>query len=397
MSQRPLKVAWISYFPIEWLPELPTELRNLPRQHPASWQRVLLDELRGRPDLKLHVFAVRKQFERDCRFEWEGVQFDCIKVPGGLRTLSLFWLETYRLRRRLRVVQPDLVHAWGTERGAALVAARLGFPRLVTMQGLLQWYSEHVDLGRFQNLEARLEQASLRRSSVVTVESNFGVNWLHQHHPHLEVLQAEHAPNWLFHQVQRHPEIRPRRFLFIGAVSRIKGTDLLLQGLDRLMGELDFQLTIVGSPARGFLDGLRSSISNSLWERVQFRQHLTPAEVAEELSRTTMVLFPTRVDNSPNSVKEAVVAGVPVVASGIGGILDYVVPNRNGLHFPPGDLQGFVHAVRTAAAHPLFGRGAVESDTLEQMRRYLSPRTMSERFRAAYQRALEPAPALRRR
>ena len=49
MPERPLKVAWISYFPIEWLPDLPEPLRGLPRMHPASWQRVLLQELIGNP------------------------------------------------------------------------------------------------------------------------------------------------------------------------------------------------------------------------------------------------------------------------------------------------------------------------------------------------------------
>ena len=109
------------------------------------------------------------------------------------------------------------------------------------------------------------------------------------------------------------------------------------------------------------------------------------------MARATLFLFPTRVDNSPNSVKEAVVAGVPVVASAVGGILDYVLPGRNGLRFPAGDLNGFVQAVRAAAVHPLFSRGNVEPQTLLQMREYLSPLTMGQRFLAAYQRIAERA------
>ncbi|MGH7972440.1 MAG: glycosyltransferase family 4 protein, partial [Limisphaerales bacterium] len=192
----PLTVAWISYFPIECLPQLPEELRDLPKLHPATWQRVLLDELRARTDLKLHVFAVRKHFPRHQTFEWEGVTFHCLKVPGGFRTLSLFWWETLLLRPRLKALRPDLVHAWGTERGAAMVASRLRYPYLVTMQGLLEWYLQQVDLGRVMRLESRLERISLKRASVVTVESRFGVDWLRRHYPHLEVRQAEHAPNW---------------------------------------------------------------------------------------------------------------------------------------------------------------------------------------------------------
>lgn len=386
-----MKVAWISYFPIEWLPELPGSLRALPRIHPATWQRVLLDEVKHMPGLKLEVIAVRKQFPRDFTFEWEGVTFHCLKVPAGMRTLSLFWWETLLIRRCLQRLKPDLVHAWGTERGAALVASRCPYPYLVTMQGLLQWYLQQVDLGWLFRLEARLERVSLRRASVVTVESNFGVNWLRQHYPALQVHQAEHAPSWLFHRLQRCPQTQPLRFLFVGVMSLIKGTDLLLLALERLRSELDFQLTIIGSVTPEFLQRMQAVTSAALWERVSLRHNLTQAEVAAELQRTTLVLFPTRADNSPNSVKEAVVAGVPVVASAIGGIVDYVLPGRNGLTFPAGDLEGFVAAIRQAVAHPLFGRGGVEPAALEQMRAYLSPKLMAERFVAAYQRVLTQA------
>ncbi len=384
-----LKVAWISYFPVEWLPDLPEPLRNLPRLHPATWQRVLLDELKSVPDLKLEIVVVRKQFPHDVTFDWQGVRFHCLRVPGGLRTLSLFWWETLRIRRLLKRVCPDLVHAWGSERGAAIVASRLGFPYLVTMQGLLEWYSQHVDMGPHQQLEIRLERPGLRRARVVTTESSFAVQWLRDHYPHLEVRQAEHAANWVFHRLQRQPQTRPLKLLFIGAMSPIKGTDLLFRGLDRLRTELDFRLTVVGTASPAFLAQMKSATSAKFWDRVEIRSNLKPPEVAEELARATVMVFPTRVDTSPNSVKEAVVAGLPVVASAIGGIVDYVKPGLNGITFTAGNLEEFVSSVRQAAVHPAFSRGAVDPETLRQMREYLSPRLMAEKFLAAYRRALE--------
>jgi glycosyltransferase involved in cell wall biosynthesis len=384
MPERPLKVAWISYFPIEWLPELPEPLRGLPRMHPASWQRVLLQELVGNPGLELHICVVRKQFSQDFSFERDGVHFHCLKVPGGLRALSLFWWDTWRLGSCLKAIQPDLVHAWGTERAAALVASRLPYPYLVTMQGLLEWYSQHVPFNRVQKLEARLERTALRRASVVTCESSFGVRWLREHYPHLEVRQAEHASDWLFHRLERRPQARPLRFLFVGALAPIKGADLLVQALERLRGELDFELTLVGSGETAFLQQLKDSSSPALWERIRHREQLTPREVAEEMASATMVLFPTRVDTSPNSVKEAVVAGVPVVASSMGGIPDYVRPGQNGFLFAPGSLEDFVKSIRQAAAHPLFQQGRVDAATLEEMRLYLSPRVMAEKFMTLY-------------
>jgi glycosyltransferase involved in cell wall biosynthesis len=399
-----LKVAWISFFPVEWLPDLPEPLRHLPRQHPATWQRVLLEEFTSTGvahdpkaqgdaprnwDLELHVISVRRQYPKRYSFQRDGVTFYCLKLPRGMRTLSLFWWETMLIRRCLRDVKPDLVHAWGTERGTALVASRLPYPYLVTMQGLLQWYLEKVDLGPFVKLEAQLERLSLRRAPVATVESSFGVNWLREHYPRLEVRQAEHAPNWLFHRLERRPQTKPLRFLFVGVMAPIKGTDLLLHALDQLRSELDFQLIIVGAGPPEYLSKLKTETSPALWERITLRHGLSQPEVAEEMARATMVLFPTRADNSPNSVKESVVAGVPVVGSALGGILDYVVPGRNGCTFAAGNLAEFVTAIRTAAAHPLFSQGNVDPETLASMRDYLSPHRMAERFYSAYQRVLE--------
>jgi glycosyltransferase involved in cell wall biosynthesis len=390
MAERPLRVAWISFFPMDWLPDVPEALRRLPRQHPASWQRVLLGELKGVPEVELHVFSVRRHFERSCRFERDGVSFHCVKVPRGLRTFSLFWWETVALRQVLKRVQPDLVHAWGTERAAALVASRLGYPFLVSMQGLLEWYAQYSPPDALGRLEVWLERISLRRASVVTAESSFAVKWLREHYPHLEVRQVEHAPNWLFHRLERRPETRPMQFLHVGALSQLKGTDLLLRGLDKLRSELDFRLTLIGvAKEPGYLDRLKGTTSSALWERINVRHGLTQEEVGEEMARATMVLFPPRVDNSSNSVKEAVAAGVPVVASAVGGAMDYVVSGKNGVGFPAGDLQAFVEAIRRAAADPLFSQGKVAPETLQQMREYLSPRRMADGMLAAYRRVAE--------
>jgi glycosyltransferase involved in cell wall biosynthesis len=390
MAQRPLRVAWISFFPVDWLPDLPESLRGLPRQHPASWQRVLLAEFKRAPEVELHVFSVRKHFARSCRFERDGVTFHCVKVPRGLRTLSLFWWETAVLRRSLKGVQPDLVHAWGAERAAALVASRLRYPFLVTMQGLLEWYAQYSPPDALGRLEVWLEKVSLRRASVVTAESSFAVQWLREHYPPLEVRQVEHAPNWLFHRLERRPQDQPIQFLHVSSLSQLKGTDLLLLALDKLRPELDFRLTLIGVQKEpGFLERLKQATSSALWERIVLRHGLTQPQVGEEMARATMMLFPPRVDNSSNSVKEAVAAGVPVVASAVGGVMDYVLPGKNGLAFPPGNLDAFVEAIRGAVAHPLFRQGKVAPETLQQMREYLSPRRMANGFLAAYRRVAE--------
>ena len=380
---KPLKVVWFSFFPVEWLPDAPDEVRRLPKMHPASWQRVLLDQFVLDPKLKLHVVVLRKQFERDLTFERRGVTFHLIKVPGGMRATSLFWLDTFVIWRVLKKIKPDVVHAWGTEQGAALVANRLDYPRVITIQGLISWYEKIVPFPWIVRVAGIIERMSLPHAPVVTTEARFTVNWLRERYSKVRVEQIEHAPDPVFHSVERVPQTETFRFLFVGALDYRKGGDILLKALDLLKQEIKFQLIVVGQ-LNAELSKHIQQVSQELWERIEFKHSLTHVQVADELSRATMSVCASRADVSPNSVKEAVVAGVPVIGTRVGGIPDYVHSGRNGVLCEPGNVEELAQAIRTACANPMFQVGQVEPQILAEMRHYLSPETMARRFRETY-------------
>jgi len=385
---RPTKIVWVSDFQIEWLADIPEELRTLPRRHPATWQMVLLSEFEQHPELEVHIVLLRKQIQRAMSFQRNGVTFHVLKALPALRLGSLFWLDTLLIRRICRQIKPDLVHAWGSEQGAALIAARLGYPTVATVQGLLTWYKEVVRLGAYERVAERMERMSFPRATIVTTESSFAVRYLKNRYPRMTVHQAEHAPNWAFHRVQRRPQTAPVHFISVATLGLRKGSDLLFQALNQLAPEMPFKLTVISGPSPAFLESMRAQVSEELWQRIDFKTHLLPHEVATQLETPTMLLLPTRADTSPNAVKEAVVAGLPVVASEVGGIPDYVIPGKNGLLFPAGDLDEFVQAIRSACAHPLFGKGQVDPTALATQRAYLSPELMAKNFLAAYETAM---------
>src|SRR5208282_2618306 len=281
----PLTVAWISYFPVEWLPDAPEEVRRLPRIHPASWQRVLLGELEKNPAVKVHVIVLRKQFARNLTFARNGATFHLIKTPGGWRAPTLFWLDTWLIRRKLAEIKPDVVHAWGAEQGAALVAARLKYPFVATVQGILTWLEQVAQVNRYQKFAAWLERRSYPRAPVVTTESRFAVDFLNHRWPRMNVRQVEHTPDWIFHRVERQPQTSPVRFIFVGVLSQLKGSDVLFAALDRLKEELSFELLVVGRWDASFEKTIRKQTSAEIWRRLQFKHDLRPEEVAAELAR----------------------------------------------------------------------------------------------------------------
>jgi len=370
---------------MEWLPDLPAPLRALPRRHPATWQIALLAELQKNPLVRVHVICLRPRIKRSLQFERNGAVFHVLKVPTWLRPLSGFWIDTVLIKRACRSIKPDVVHAWGSEKGAPLIASRLGCPYVATIQGLLTWYREIVPLTIYERFVEKLERLSLPRAPVVTGESTFTVQYLRRQYPHLDVRHVEHVPDWFFHQVQRQPQTSPVHFISVCSLNYRKGLDLLFKALDQLTPQIPFKLTLISSSTPGQLENLRAHVSDAFWQRIEFKRNLTPQAVAKELETPTLMLMPTRADTGPMAVKEAVLAGVPVVASNVGGTPDYIVPGKNGLLFPADDLSEFVRAIKNACEHPLFGKGLVETATLARLRDYLSPSTAASRIMEVYQ------------
>jgi glycosyltransferase involved in cell wall biosynthesis len=79
------------------------------------------------------------------------------------------------------------------------------------------------------------------------------------------------------------------------------------------------------------------------------------------------VLASTRTEGVPQSLLQAFAAGVPVVASAIGGIPEVVTDGQTGILVPPGDAAALARAIESvlsdgsgAAARALEARRLVE-------------------------------------
>ena len=68
-------------------------------------------------------------------------------------------------------------------------------------------------------------------------------------------------------------------------------------------------------------------------------------DVPALLSSADIFVLPSRSEASPNSVIEAMAAGLPVVAAATGGVLEIVERDKTGLLVPPDNVQAFVEAI----------------------------------------------------
>ena len=97
-------------------------------------------------------------------------------------------------------------------------------------------------------------------------------------------------------------------------------------------------------------------LSDSLAARfpeVSFVGLLGQEELRHLLGTATAVVVPSQwFENASMSVLEAMAAGVPVVASRIGGIPEQVIDGREGLLVPPGDVDALAAAMARLWTEP---------------------------------------------
>lgn len=331
----------------------------LDHANPRPWfgtaPAALLQGFAQLPDVEVHVVSCLRQPAPAPEKLAENIWYHSLVVPKWGWMTTGFQGCIRAVRRKLRKIQPDLVHGQGTEREAAMAAVFSGRPNVLTLHGNMRSVARALGARPFSYnwLAARLEAFVLPRTDGVVCISNYtrhAVNGLAR-----RTWLLPNAVDAVFFAVERAPA-SPPVVLCVANVCDYKNQNGLIQALDDWPGERPFVLRFLGAAAahtpygREFLNRVRAR-SWCEWPGPVGREQLR-----SELARATAVILPSLEDNCPMVVLEAMAAGVPVLGARIGGIPDLIAPGRTGLLFDPRDPA----AMRDALAHCLRERGEAE-------------------------------------
>lgn len=111
------------------------------------------------------------------------------------------------------------------------------------------------------------------------------------------------------------------------------------------------------------------------------------SKVARHYQAADCYLHPARADTFPTTVLEALACGLPVVATGVGGIPEQVTENETGHLTPPGDPATFAEAILSLLRTPERVR-AMSANALAAARTRFDLTTQVDRYLAAYHRIL---------
>ncbi len=167
--------------------------------------------------------------------------------------------------------------------------------------------------------------------------------------------------------VPRQPLPGRHRIISVGRLRPEKAHEVLLAAVAQLRAAWpDVTLRLVG-------DGARESVlrqfaaDHGLADRVEFLGQRE--DVAALLRDADVFVLPSRIEASPNAALEAMAAGLPVVATDVGGIPEVVTTGLTGILVPPDDAGALAKAVAQLFADPSHaerlagaGRRHVESE-----------------------------------
>lgn len=329
-----LKVAILADAPVWLLPGL----EHLDRSgHYATWLESLIPAFEEYEELDIHWVSVSQQAHNPFEHQAYGQTFHILprwKKSFSMATAYVF--ETRRIHKTLQKIQPELIHAWGSEDVYGLAAARFtSTTRLFTLQGCLSEYLELLGGEFLFRLQAFYEKPTIRRFRLGTAESPSAADALKRIHPSMEIKLIDYGVHPDFFRVDWTPSTQPT-ICFVGAITQRKGIrDVITIAQHQDFKHIRFQILGDGD----LIDELMSVSSPN----VEWLGKCSRKEVVEALSRSWCLLIPTYADTGPTVIKEARVIGLPVITTSAAGASTYINQHHSGHVFRPGDISEMHH------------------------------------------------------
>jgi hypothetical protein len=141
------------------------------------------------------------------------------------------------------------------------------------------------------------------------------------------------------------------RFGFVGSLVWYKGGEVLMEAMNRLR-DAPVVLEVHGDFRPGE-DPHHARLRDLAGPNVRFHGRFDHARLSEVYAGIDVLVVPSLwYENSPITIHEAHLARTPVVASGIGGMAEYVRDGVDGLHFRAGDAASLAAALRRFVDEP---------------------------------------------
>ncbi len=336
-------------------------------------------------------------------YVFKDMPIECFGFYEDMGSLECYQPDMeHRMEEIINQFQPDIVHVFGTEYPHALAMARV-YPHperlLVGIQGVISQYGEEylADLPK-EVYESRTFRDILKKDSILQQKEKFlkrgdmeiktvriagnitgrtefdkafmeRVNADATYYPMNETMRpCFYEGSWKLENCNKHQ-------IFVSQADYpIKGFHYLLQAMPRILEEFpDAKIVVSGnnilrkgslfnrmkvSAYAKYIEKLMAE--NYLEDKIVFLGKISAEEMKKQYLECHSMVCPSVLENSPNSVAEAMLLGTPVIAARTGGIPSMINDRKEGLLYTGGNVEELAETVielwKDESILPLSGR-----------------------------------------
>lgn len=346
----------------------------------GGWVGTMLSELAQVPEIDLGV-AMRAPVQ-SCLTERIGV-IQYYLLPQK----NKFDVAESDCRFVLKHFQPDLLHVEGTESAQARRFLKVWAGKnVVSMQGIINGYEPHQYGGlpvgemlcschpikslvaavmianKHLNFKPRLktEIETIRRAQNILGRTTWDRSHAYAINPDAPYFPCNRILRSPFYEKQWDIDRMQRHTLFVGnALTALKGAHYALHAVAQLKDEYPgLKLYIAGESVYpsswkqwkkrvGYAAYLRHLIKKlGIAQHVVFTGVMQAEEMAARLSHVHVYLLCSTIENSPNTLGEAMIMGVPSVAAFVGGAPDMARDGEEALFYRDNDPQLLAYQIK---------------------------------------------------
>ena len=273
-------------------------------------------------------------------------------------------IDEYGIIQCLNVIEnfkPDLIHVFGSEGFFGLLAQYTDIPIIIHIQGLLnpcynaylppfvswkqylfsqkniQLFIKKLINNHYWKHQVEREKKILKCNKYVLGRTIFDYRIPLIYNKEIEYFHCDEILRPVFYE--NHVRHNPKDLVIVstGSSPMYKGVDLILKTAKLLKEEMniDFVWKVFGNINKQQIEKITKIRHSDV--NVEYRGVVNAVGLCNELLGSSMYVHTSYIDNSPNSVCEAQILGVPCIATNVGGVSSLIDDGISGYLIPSND------------------------------------------------------------